>query len=639
MLLTAFLFSFCLVSGVHADGEQPLGLSGQVQSLSSVQQIVMSPVDKSALEAEDTVRQQQGLAPRFAVPIESDHTPWNAGTWESVKSGDQLWRLHVSSEGASSLNFGFARYQMPAGGKLFVYNPDGSSVRGPFTDADNEAHGELWTPVVLGSEAVIEVSVPASVASYLKLRLTSVNHGYKEFWLPQADKSGSCNVDVVCPEGDGWRDEIRSVAVISTGGGTFCSGFMVNNVEEDNTPYFMTADHCGITAGTAPSLVTYWNYETSVCDGTPDGTLDQYNTGSIFRAARSQSDFTIVEMDDAPDPAFNVHWAGWDNSDTDATSATAIHHPATDEKRISFEDDPTTTTAYLGTAVPGDGTHVRVEDWDVGTTEGGSSGSGLWNQDHRIVGQLHGGYAACGNNSADWYGRFSVSWDTGGTSSTQLKDWLDPMDTGAVTLDGIDQCPRPDVDFTAVPNPVDVGDPIDFTSSVSGGTPPYSYAWDVDGNGTTDYTTASPTHVYGAEYVGNVTLTVTDSYPCPASATHHVVACSTPGGCICPDGDGDGYGDPASIYCDHPELDCDDTDGNVNPGESENCSNGIDDDCDGDIDNADSECPNGYSSAANAEASLHGTNSLKGSGAFNELALIFMPIAAILFLRILRRKE
>jgi len=69
MLLTAFLFSFCLVSGVHADGEQPLGLSGQVQSLSSVQQIVMSPVDKSALEAEDTVRQQQGLAPVSRFPL------------------------------------------------------------------------------------------------------------------------------------------------------------------------------------------------------------------------------------------------------------------------------------------------------------------------------------------------------------------------------------------------------------------------------------------------------------------------------------------------------------------------------------------------------------------------------------------
>ena len=58
----------------------------------------------------------------------------------------------------------------------------------------------------------------------------------------------------------------------------------------------------------------------------------------------------------------------------------------------SFEDDPTTTTSYLGTAVPGAGTHVRLEDWDLGTTEGGSSGSPLFNQDHRVIGQLHGGY-------------------------------------------------------------------------------------------------------------------------------------------------------------------------------------------------------------------------------------------------------
>ncbi len=48
---------------------------------------------------------------------------------------------------------------------------------------------------------------------------------------------------------------------------------------------------------------------------------------------------------------------------------------------------------------------------------------------------MHGGYAACGNDDSDWYGRVSVSWEGGGNSSSRLKDWLDPGNNGAMTVD------------------------------------------------------------------------------------------------------------------------------------------------------------------------------------------------------------
>lgn len=68
----------------------------------------------------------------------------------------------------------------------------------------------------------------------------------------------------------------------------------------------------------------------------------------------------------------------------------------------------------------------RVIDWDEGTTEGGSSGSPLFNPNFRIIGQLQGGCAACGNHLADFYGRLPVSWLGGGISSSRLSNWLDP---------------------------------------------------------------------------------------------------------------------------------------------------------------------------------------------------------------------
>jgi hypothetical protein len=209
---------------------------------------------------------------------------------------------------------------------------------------------------------------------------------------------------------------------------------MVNNTAADSTPYFMTANHCGI-AFNAASLVVYWNFETSVCGGIPDGLLNQWQTGSYHRASYSPSDFTLVELDQDPDPAWGITFAGWDRSGADASSAVAIHHPNCDEKRISFEYQSTTVTSYLGTSVPGDGTHVRVTDWDLGTTEPGSSGSPLFDQNHRVIGQLAGGYAACGNDLSDWYGRFARSWTGGGSSSTRLSNWLDPGSTGAMSVD------------------------------------------------------------------------------------------------------------------------------------------------------------------------------------------------------------
>jgi lysophospholipase L1-like esterase len=60
----------------------------------------------------------------------------------------------------------------------------------------------------------------------------------------------------------------------------------------------------------------------------------------------------------------------------------------------------------------------------------------------------------------------------------------------------------------------------------------------------------------------------------------------------CVDVDGDGYGDPGSSQCRAgPELDCNDGEASVNPGEDEDCDNdNIDDNCDGLADAADPDC-------------------------------------------------
>jgi len=417
-----------------------------LQSRDRIARLDLPLIDLDSIMKEDLEREGRALPPRFAIPQERRITPQDSGTWENLDADTLLWRLRVRSPGARSLNLGFGRFRMTKGSSLHVYSTDLQHVVRPFTAADNEAHGEHWTPVVRTDDLLIELVIPAAELDQLVLELTWINQGYRGFGPNQlALLSGSCNLDVVCPEGIPWALEIPSVGVISTGGSTFCTGFLVNNVRQDLKPYFMTANHCGITSGNAPSLVVYWNYQNSTCrppgspssGGAGDGSLAQFNTGSFFRSTSAASDFTLVELDDVIPPSFDVSYAGWDATGATGTSAVAIHHPNTDEKRISFEDQATTTTSYLSDPVPGDGTHVRVTDWDIGTTEPGSSGSPLFNQAHRVIGQLHGGFASCSSQTSDWYGKLAVSWNGGGTNSTRLRNWLDPDNTGALVSDTV----------------------------------------------------------------------------------------------------------------------------------------------------------------------------------------------------------
>lgn len=407
--------------------------------------VEVAPMDLAAARLLERVELEEGGPPRFAIEQPVFITPETHGMWEPVDGKTAMWRLRVVCENAASLNFGFARFHMPEGGRLYLYQAEGDRSVRPFTEADNAGHGELWTPVVPGNDVVLEVTVPVDRQHELELELSTINTGYRGFGAaPEYDtRSGSCNVDVVCPQGDEWRSEIPSSGVYTVNGVWYCSGALINNTSNDQTPYFLTANHCGVSSSNQSAVVVYWNYENSWCrpvgsgasGGAGDGSLSQFSSGVIWRASRSASDFTLVQIQNPLNPDWNLSFSGFDATGADAAWAVAIHHPNTDEKRISFEYQPTTTTSYLGTSSPGDGTHVRVADWDLGTTEPGSSGSPLYNQDHRIIGQLHGGYAACGNDLADWYGKMSVSWDAGATASARLRDWLDPGNTGQRQVD------------------------------------------------------------------------------------------------------------------------------------------------------------------------------------------------------------
>ncbi|MEM7245899.1 MAG: proprotein convertase P-domain-containing protein [Acidobacteriota bacterium] len=437
----------CLVSAglAQADRLPHLSADTELVPLESLEQLVLPALDIDALLEEDR-RIEEGkdivLPHRVAGAIEVVAGLHGNGNWQELADGGLLWRLRVQSPGATDLNFGLRRFVVPEGATFHVISELNGFFQGPYGHQDVKKHGELWTAVVPGDRAVLELHLPPGTemgAEGVELELMQVGHGFRDlfdlFEGPLETHQGSCNNDVICPEGDPWRDPIQAVGVMMVGGTWNCTGTMLMDVPRSFRNWFLTADHCGIRAGNAASVVTYWNFESPTCGALSGGSLDQNQSGATFRATYQPSDFTLLELDADPLPEFNVYYSGWDRTDDIPVGSVAIHHPSNDEKAISFNDDPLTYTgSCIGRTTD---THWTVDNWEDGTTEPGSSGSGLFHPDTQLlIGDLSGGGASCTRIDIDCYGRFAVSWTGGGSAASRLSDWLDPSGGGDMTVDG-----------------------------------------------------------------------------------------------------------------------------------------------------------------------------------------------------------
>jgi len=105
--------------------------------------------------------------------------------------------------------------------------------------------------------------------------------------------------------------------------------------------------------------------------------------------------------------------------------------------------------------------HWSETESGYGVTEGGSSGSPIFDKYGYLIGTLTGGQAACNNQTApDYYGKFSMHWASNGSEmDEQLSFWLDPINTGQMYLDGLylgieEEKLLSDDLFQTFPNPV-----------------------------------------------------------------------------------------------------------------------------------------------------------------------------------------
>jgi lysyl endopeptidase len=450
--ITSFFVAFLLLGGAtygqQSTGGDPLSYQAKYNLLDDqIHTIQLPALNMQQVQLEDELDEAAGRLKKFSRLHSVNLNLANAGTWSTFGDG-KIWKLKITATQALAVNLLYDNFYLPDGARLYIYNENKTDQMGAFTTINNKPHGKFATGNLNGNAIVLEYYEPNAVAGQGIISISHVGHAYRHVPLASANRADPCQVDVNCsPEGDNWQDQKKGVvriAVVSNQGQGWCTGSMINNTALDCKNYVLTAMHCtdGSTTANFNQYIFYFNFERANC-GSGAAPTNESVTGCIKIAdsndggGNSGSDYALVEINSSIPSNYNIYLNGWNANSAASASGVSIHHPAGDEKKISTYSSALVSTQWGS----GSGSHWQVS-W-VGTsnghgvTEGGSSGSPIFDANNRIIGQLTGGGSYCSdvpNPSPDLYGKMSYNWQS--NPGDNLKDFLDPGNTGAMTLDG-----------------------------------------------------------------------------------------------------------------------------------------------------------------------------------------------------------
>jgi PKD repeat protein len=205
-------------------------------------------------------------------------------------------------------------------------------------------------------------------------------------------------------------------------------------------------------------------------------------------------------LNDEIPKTYGVYYNGWDWSGEGGDEGIGIHHPEGDLKMVSTYTDELISSDYLGVNPNPEGKYWKVTWAETenghGVTEGGSSGSPIFNEEGYVVGALSGGRASCSaTDKPDFYGKFSYSWESNGnTPERQLKPWLDPINSGNEKLRGMYLDSSGILaDFEANRTKIRVGGLVNFTNLSEGEI--IGYKWIFEGGKPQESEIISPSYI------------------------------------------------------------------------------------------------------------------------------------------------
>jgi len=418
----------------------PYSVSGHVKKTAVFMRMSTVDADVEIAKSEQEVIESREKIQQYGKALDVDLDILKSATVDTMPNGELVYQLGITCPNALSINVVFDRFQLKMGSRMYIVGATSNRYIGAYTSLNNSEANVLGSELMEDSKIIIELIEPLENRGSSLLHIGSVIHGYRslEALIKRSfNNSGICNIDVNCPQGKGFEKQRNAVAMLINSTGGFCTGTLMNTTAGPFKPYILSAYHCG----TNPASWIFrfrWESPTDGSDcGTSkpslDGPKDRSINGASLVASYKTTDFILCELNASPIPEWEVVYAGWDKSGAIPKSGTSIHHPVADIKKISLDFKPLVAEAFN----KGEPRNHWRTNWNQGITESGSSGSPLFDQNHRVVGQLHGGDSDCISKfMTDYYAKLSESWKGGGTPETRLSDWLDPVDAQVDFLDG-----------------------------------------------------------------------------------------------------------------------------------------------------------------------------------------------------------
>jgi hypothetical protein len=392
----------------------------------------------------------------FAKVFDVEFDIIKSGLKEKVEGGN-IWRFALSSVGAYSINVTFSNFHLDSGCKIYLYDRYKKMVHGSFTDEYNPKNGftSFACAPVPGQHIYIELFQPDNYQNSICI-VGRLGHDFKGTFSGLQSTSGAgasleCQVDISCSEGNDWQKEADAVCKIIFNNNALCTGALVNNTNDDGTPYLLTADHC-FSMGffeeyeqTVNNSVFLFNNRRVTCNGI--GQTGNFHHGGGTRVAHWQrTDFLLIELNNNVPTSVFPYYLGFKlyNPTSDGV---CIHHPRGDFMKIATYNSPPGHVAQCLdiTASWGDQEFLFNDHfYDIffvstpngkSVTEPGSSGSPIIDSDKRVYGQLfgicepppHPHVINCSFQYPTMYGKLAVSWVGGGADENSLHFWLDPL--------------------------------------------------------------------------------------------------------------------------------------------------------------------------------------------------------------------
>jgi hypothetical protein len=461
--MVIFLLNIPGVSAQISEGGIPPSFKySRSQSLRSAVQQIEVPVDfyVKDLQEVDHWRAREGTPLPVGKLISVGYTMENSGSYTTFPDGERVWRLHLKAADAVAIMLYYQDFYIPEGGKLFIYSADKTQLLGAYTHNTHPSGGLFATEFVGGDELILEYVASETSEEKPRVHIGDIGYGYNASALETfcgvslRRASASCMVNVNCEEGLAWQDEKKSVCymVQKIGGKSYiCTGSVMNNTAEDFKPLILTALHCAydgnqlVDEKDMEQWSFYFHREREGCDETSIPIMQKTMTGCKMLVKTGQengSDGMLLELKQMIPESFDVFYNGWDRRHTPALSGVCIHHPHGDYKKISTYNIPAKEATFNSNEF----TATRFAHWNVtfqqtangyGVTEGGSSGSPLYNENKLVVGTLTGGSSSCSlPRGLNLYGKLSYHWDHYKTESAHMDIWLDPTNSGVETLAG-----------------------------------------------------------------------------------------------------------------------------------------------------------------------------------------------------------